>query len=229
MPEKASGQEYYFTALRKLIADGVLSDKDMVAYLSGGKKGTHTSFLEINQVGDVLDSEDEYVLPNRKPLLIIYMKETDALDDYILQHIDEEGEYLKALYRATHVKLLRPRMASGHLQGRMLKMFVQMIRPKQVLEIGTYSGYSALCLAEGLEEGAMLHTFEINDEQEDFTRPWLENSLYADKIKFYIGDALKIVPDMDVTFDLAFVDGNKRFYVEYYEMILKKMNSGAIL
>ena len=86
------------------------------------------------------------------------MKETDALDEYILQHIDEESDYLKALYRDTHVKLLRPRMASGHLQGRMLKMFVRMIRPKQVLEIGTYSGYSGLCLAEGLEEGAMLHT-----------------------------------------------------------------------
>ena len=138
------------------------------------------------------------------------MKETDALDEYILQYIDEENDYLKALYRATHVKLLRPRMASGHLQGRMLKMFVQMIRPKQVLEIGTYSGYSALCLAEGLEEGAMLHTFEINDEQEDFTRPWLENSPYADKIKFYIGDALEFVPGMDIVFDLAFVDGNKR-------------------
>ena len=123
------------------------------------------------------------------------MKETDALDEYILQHIDEEGDYLKALYRATHVKLLRPRMASGHLQGRMLKMFVRMIRPKQVLEIGTYSGYSALCLAEGLEDGAMLHTFEINDEQEDFTRPWLENSPYADRIRFYIGDALEMVPN----------------------------------
>ena len=92
------------------------------------------------------------------------MKETDAIDEYILQHIDEESDYLKALYRDTHVKLLRPRMASGHLQGRMLKMFVQMIRPRQVLEIGTYSGYSALCLAEGLEEGATLHTFEINDD-----------------------------------------------------------------
>lgn len=157
------------------------------------------------------------------------MKETDALDEYILQHIDEENDYLKALYRATHVKLLRPRMASGHLQGRMLKMFVQMIRPKQVLEIGTYSGYSALCLAEGLEEGAMLHTFEINDEQEDFTRPWLENSPYADKIRFYIGDALEIVPNMDIVFDLAFVDGNKRFYVEYYEMILQKMHSGGYI
>ena len=99
-------------------------------------------------------------------------------------------------------------MASGHLQGRMLKMFVKMIRPRQILEIGTYSGYSALCLAEGLSEGGMLHTFEINDEQEDFTRPWLEKSPFADKIRFYIGDALELVPDLGVTFDLAFIDGD---------------------
>ena len=157
------------------------------------------------------------------------MQDTDVIDEYILRHIDEESDYLKALYRATHVKLLRPRMASGHLQGRLLKMFVQMIRPKQVLEIGTYSGYSALCLAEGLQEGALLHTFEINDEQEDFTRPWLENSPYSDKIRFYIGDALELVPRMDIMFDLAFMDGNKRFYVEYYEMILKKLSSGGYI
>jgi len=157
------------------------------------------------------------------------MKETESIDEYILQHIDGEGAYLKALYRDTHVKLLRPRMASGHLQGRMLKMFVRMIRPRQVLEIGTYSGYSALCLAEGLEEGAMLHTFEINDEQEDFTRPWIERSEYADKIKFYIGDALEIVPSMDVVFDLAFVDGDKRKYIEYYEMVLTKLSSGGYI
>ena len=157
------------------------------------------------------------------------MKETDTLDAYILAHIDPESDYLKALYRATHVKLLRPRMASGHLQGRMLKMFVEMIRPRQVLEIGTYSGYSALCLAEGLEEGAMLHTFEINDEQEGFTRPWLEGSPYADKIKFYIGDALQMVPQMDITFDLAFVDGNKRVYIDYYEMILPKLRAGGYI
>ena len=149
------------------------------------------------------------------------MKETEALDEYILQHIDQETDYLKALYRDTYVKLLRPRMASGHLQGRMLKMFVRMIRPRQVLEIGTYSGYSALCLAEGLEEGAMLHTFEINDEQEDFTRPWLENSPYADKIKFYIGDALELLPHMDITFDLAFV--------EYYEQVLKMLSPGGYI
>ena len=126
------------------------------------------------------------------------MQETESIDEYILQHIDAESDYLKALYRDTHVKLLRPRMASGHLQGRMLKMFVEMIRPRHILEIGTYSGYSALCLAEGLSEGGMLHTFEINDEQEDFTRPWLENSPFADKIRFYIGDALELVPHLGI-------------------------------
>ena len=121
-----------------------------------------------------------------------------TIDEYILQHIDDEGDYLKALYRDTHLKLLYPRMASGHLQGRMLKMFVKMIRPHRILEIGTYSGYSALCLAEGLPEDGMLYTFEINDEQEDFTRPWLEGSEYANKIKLYIGDALQLVPQLGI-------------------------------
>ena len=139
-----------------------------------------------------------------------------TIDEYILQHIDDEGDYLKALYRDTHVKLLYPRMASGHLQGRM----------RQVLEIGTYSGYSALCIAEGLPEGGMLHTFEINDEQEDFTRPWLENSDYADKIRFYIGDALELVPQLDLTFDLAFIDGE---YIEYYEMVLARLSGGGYI
>ena len=161
------------------------------------------------------------------------MKETDALDEYILQHIDEETDYLKALYRDTHVKLLRPRMASGHLQGRMLKMFVRMIRPKQILEIGTYSGYSALCLAEGLEEGGMLHTFEINDEQEDFTREWIEGSPWADRVTFLIGDAAADAPalakEKDILFDLAFVDGDKRTYIETYEALLPLMSKGGYI
>ncbi len=157
------------------------------------------------------------------------MQETEQLDDYILRHIDEEGEYLKALYRDTHVKLLRPRMASGHLQGRLLKMFVRMIRPKSILEIGTYSGYSALCMAEGLEPDGKLYTFEINDEQEDFTRPWIENSPYASQIEFIIGDALELVPKMDLTFDLAFMDGDKRRYMDYYEMVLPRLNSGGYI
>lgn len=151
------------------------------------------------------------------------------LNEYILQHIDPESDYLRALYRDTHLKLLYPRMASGHLQGRMLKMFVQMIRPRQVLEIGTYSGYSALCMAEGLSEGSMLHTIEVNDEQEDFTRPWLEGSPYADKIKFYIGDALELVPQLGLTFDLVFVDGDKRKYLDYYEMALACLSDGGYI
>ena len=157
------------------------------------------------------------------------MKETESIDEYILNHIDAESEYLKALYRDTHVKLLRPRMASGHLQGRMLKMFVEMIRPRRILEIGTYSGYSALCLAEGLPEGGMLHTFEINDEMEDFTRPWIEGSPYADKISFIIGDANEKAPELGVTFDMAFVDGDKRTYVETYEMVLALLRPGGFI
>lgn len=152
-----------------------------------------------------------------------------TVDEYILQHIDEEGPYLEALYRDTHLRLLYPRMASGHLQGRMLKMFVQMIRPMRVLEIGTYSGYSALCMAEGLPEGAMLHTIEINDEQELFTRPWLEESPYADKITFHIGDALELVPRLGLTFDMAFIDGDKRKYVDYYRMLYPLIAPGGYL
>lgn len=157
------------------------------------------------------------------------MNQTEGIEEYILNHIDEESEYLKQLYRDTHVKLLRPRMASGHLQGRILKMFVQMIKPKNILEVGTYSGYSALCLAEGLPEGGMLHTFEINDEQEDFTRPWLENSPYADKIKFYIGDAIELLPPMDIMFDLAFIDGDKRNYIKCYEVVMSKLSNGGYI
>lgn len=104
-----------------------------------------------------------------------------------------------------------------------------MIKPKNILEVGTYSGYSALCLAEGLPEGGMLHTFEINDEQEDFTRPWLENSPYADKIKFYIGDAIELLPPMDIMFDLAFIDGDKRNYIKCYEVVMSKLSNGGYI
>ncbi len=157
------------------------------------------------------------------------MKVSQSIEDYILNHIDEESEYLKQLYRDTHIKLLRPRMASGHLQGRVLKMFVEMIQPRKIVEIGTYSGYSALCLAEGLPENGMLYTFEINDEMEDFTRPWIEQSPVADKIKFIIGDALELIPQLNVTFDMAFIDGNKRNYAAYYELILSYLRKGGFM
>ena len=118
-------------------------------------------------------------------------------------------------------------MASGHLQGRLLKMLVQMIHPRRVLELGTYSGYSALCLAEGLGEGALLHTIEVNDEQEDFTRPWIEQSDVADKIRFHIGDAMQVVPTLGEVFDLVYIDADKRHYVDYYELVMGYLREGG--
>ena len=153
----------------------------------------------------------------------------EAIEAYILQHMDEESDYLKALYRKAHLKLINPRMTSGHLQGRLLKMLVQLARPKRVLEIGTFAGYSALCMAEGLAEGALLHTYEIDDELEDFTRPWIEGSPYGDKVCFHIGNALEEVPQLGEVFDFVFMDGDKRQYMEYYEMILQHTSSGALI
>lgn len=152
-----------------------------------------------------------------------------SLDDYILHHIDPESDYLKSLYRATHLHLLYPRMASGHLQGRLLKMLVTMIRPRMLLEIGTYSGYSALCMAEGMPPEAHLHTIEVNDEQEDFTRPWLENSPWGDRIHLHIGDALELVPRLGLTFDMVFIDADKRRYTDYYEMVLPLLAPGGYI
>lgn len=152
-----------------------------------------------------------------------------TLEEYIAAHIDPEGEYLHALYRDTHLRLLYPRMASGHLQGRILKMLVRMIRPQTVLEIGTYSGYSALCMAEGLPEGGVVHTFEINDEQEVFTRPWIEGSAYADRIRMHTGDALEMVPEMGLTFDMAYIDGDKRKYADYYRMVMERLTEGGYI
>lgn len=152
-----------------------------------------------------------------------------TLDDYILAHTEPEPDYLYQLYRATNVHLLHGRMASGHLQGRLLKMLVQMIRPKNILEVGTFSGYSALCMAEGLDDDGHLYTFEINDEQEDFTRPWIEQSPVASRITFLIGDAIQEAPKLDVTFDMAFLDGDKRTYVETYEAVLPLVRQGGYL
>jgi len=157
------------------------------------------------------------------------MTETERIDEYILGHIDKESDYMHRLWRATQLHLLYGRMASGHLQGRLLKMLVGMVKPKLVLEIGTYSGYSGLCIAEGLPEGGHLHTVEINDEQEDFTLPWFQNSPWADKITMHIGDAMEVVPKLGLMFDMAFIDGDKRRYVEYYEMVMAHLNEGGYI
>ena len=153
----------------------------------------------------------------------------ESLDEYILQHIEPEPDYLYRLWRATNIHMLHGRMASGHLQGRLLKMLVQMIQPKNILEVGTFSGYSALCMAEGLEEDGRLYTFEINDEQEDFTRPWIEGSPVADKIEFIIGDANVEAPKLGIVFDMAFIDGDKRTYQQTYEMVLSLLRPGGFI
>ena len=152
-----------------------------------------------------------------------------GIDDYILGHIEPEPDYLYRLWRATNIYMLHGRMASGHLQGRLLKMLVKMIRPQRILEVGTFSGYSALCMAEGLEKGGKVYTFEINDEQEDFTRPWIEKSPVADKIEFIIGDAISEAPKLGIDFDMAFIDGDKRTYVETYEMVLQILRPGGFI
>ena len=154
----------------------------------------------------------------------------EELEKYILEHIDPEGEVLAGIYRASHLHHLYPRMCSGHLQGRMLKMFTQMIRPRQVLEIGTYTGYSALCLAEGLaDDSCHVHTIEINDEEEDFIRSNFARSPFGHRVTLHIGDALELLPRVDDSFDLIYIDGNKRQYVEYYELALKLLRPGGFM
>ena len=151
------------------------------------------------------------------------------IEEYILNHIDEEGEQLSRLNRDAHVNLLRPRMLSGHLQGRTLKMWVRMQQPKRILEIGTYTGYATLCLAEALPETGEIHTLEIDDEMEDFIRKQFDSSPLKDKIHLHIGDALDIIPQLEGTFDMVFIDADKRLYSQYYDLIFDKVPVGGII
>ena len=151
------------------------------------------------------------------------------LEQYVLGHIEPEPEYLYRLWRATNIHTIHGRMASGHLQGRLLKMLVKMIRPKNILEIGTFSGYSAISMAEGLDDDGRLYTYEINDEMEDFTRPWIEGSEVADKIEFIIGDALTEAPKLGIAFDMVFMDGDKRTYRDCYEMVMTILKPGGFI
>ena len=154
---------------------------------------------------------------------------TEELEEYILAHISPEGEMLRRLNRETHLYHLRPRMCSGHLQGRLLKMFVRMIAPKASLELGTFTGYSALCLAEGIAPDGVVHTIEIDDELEDFIRAHFDASEYGSRIVLHIGDAEQIIPTLDTRFDLVFIDANKRDYVAYYEMAMQVLNPGGFI
>lgn len=157
------------------------------------------------------------------------LDKTDEIEKYILSHIDDESDLLKQLNRDAHVNLLRPRMLSGHLQGKMLKMFCRLLRPKFILEIGTYTGYATLCLAEGATKDAEIHTIEVNDELEDFILKHLHKTKLKDKIHLHLGDAMEIIPRLDCTFDLVFIDANKRTYIEYYDLIFDKVRPGGLI
>lgn len=151
------------------------------------------------------------------------------INEYILAHSDDEGDLLSALNRDANVNLLRPRMLSGHLQGRILKMFCRMMNPARVLELGTYTGYATLCMAEGMQEGALIHTLEINDEMEDFIMKYLSKSPHKEKICVHFGDAMDIIPQLDETFDLVFIDADKRLYSDYYDLVFPKVRPGGLI
>lgn len=151
------------------------------------------------------------------------------LDQYILDHISPEDDFLRELDRETHLKVLRSRMLSGHLQGQILSMISFMIRPKSILELGTFTGYSALCLAKGLAEGGVLHTIEIDDELESVARKYFGKSGMGDQIIQHIGDAREIIPTIEGTFDLVFIDADKREYPDYYRLVFDRIPMGGFL
>jgi predicted O-methyltransferase YrrM len=153
----------------------------------------------------------------------------DRLEEYISAHIAPESKLLRDIYRETNLRLLNPRMASGHIQGRLLKMLVTMARPRTVLEVGTFTGYATLCMAEGLPRDGVIHTVEIDDELEDFIRKGFDRSPYSDRIRLHIGDALKVVPGLGLMYDLIFLDGEKREYPDYYTVLVDYLNPGGYM
>lgn len=155
------------------------------------------------------------------------MHEDERITDYILQHTSPEDNILKELYRVTNLKVLYPRMASGHLQGKFIEMLSCMIRPRKILEIGTYTGYSAICLAKGLRKGGKLHTIEINDELKEMILKYVAAAGQQERIILHTGDALKIIRDMEGDFDLVFIDGNKQQYMQYYKLVIPKVKKGG--
>ncbi len=151
------------------------------------------------------------------------------LEDYVEQHSENEPELLKALNKETYQKILLPRMLSGHFQGRVLSMLSKLIRPVNILEIGTYTGYSALCLCEGMRENGILHTIDIKEELVDFQRKHFDKSPWGKQIVQHLGEAVAIIPTLDLKFDLVFIDADKENYLNYFEMIVPRMNKGGII
>ncbi len=151
------------------------------------------------------------------------------LEKYILAHIDEQAPVLQELERETFLHVLRPRMLSGHLQGTILTMFSQMLQPQHILEVGTYTGYSAICLAKGLADDGQLHTIELNDELESIAQKYFQKAGLSEKITQHLGDAKTIIPQLNEPFDLVFLDGDKRDYVAYFDLVIDQVRPGGII
>lgn len=154
---------------------------------------------------------------------------SDDLENYIEQHSENEPELLAKLNKETYQKVLLPRMLSGHFQGRVLSMLSQLIRPLNILEIGTYTGYSALCLCEGMQEKGVLHTIDIKEELIDFQRKYFDLSPWGSQIVQHLGEATVIIPTIDMKFDLVFIDADKENYIHYFNLIVPKMNKGGVI
>lgn len=157
------------------------------------------------------------------------IKVDQLLDQYVMAHIEDEDPLLAKLYRKTYLKMVNGRMCSGHLQGSLLTLLSKIIRPLKILEIGTYTGYSALCLVKGLSDNGILHTIEINDELEQFAATFFEEAGMKGRIVQHIGDAGEIVPQLDDQFDLVFIDADKRKYLSYYQLVFPKVATGGII
>lgn len=154
---------------------------------------------------------------------------SETIENYVAKHSQDEPEVLKELARETHLKVLQPRMLSGHFQGRVLSLLSKLVRPRYILEIGTYTGYSAICLAEGLQPNGQLHTIDINEELASFQQKYFEKSGFGKQIIPHLGDAKKIIPFLNFSFDLVFIDADKENYSNYFDLVLPKMNKGALI
>ncbi|EKF54009.1 O-methyltransferase [Galbibacter marinus] len=154
---------------------------------------------------------------------------SQAIESYVDNHSEDEPELLKELSRETHLQVLRPRMLSGHFQGRFLSLLSKIIAPKTILEIGTYTGYSAICMAEGLAQNGELHTIDINEELYDFQRRFFDKSGYGSQIIQHLGSAIDIIPTLDMSFDLVFIDADKENYPVYFDLIIDKVAPKGII
>ena len=153
----------------------------------------------------------------------------EKLEEYVIEHTSKEDELLYELHRETYLKVLQPRMLSGHFQGRVLSMISKMIRPSRILELGTYTGYSALCLAEGLTKNGHLHTIDKNEERQDFVQSFIDRSNFAHQITQHIGNAMEVIPQLNESWDLVFIDADKENYLNYYNLVLPTLKSGSYI